>query len=109
VLQPRTTETPRRVALKYAIIALPKPARADIRAWLIKHSAAKSYTPATIAPATWRDIIVNAYAVVDNADRAWIAAWARRWIDAEGNLAIPQPHALNGAYPPAIDFGRRSQ
>jgi hypothetical protein len=108
VLQPRINETPRRVALKYAIIALPKPARAEMRAWLLERAAETSAAPAPPHVATWRDVIIAAYTVIDATDRAWITQWARTWIDTDGDLAIPKPHhGLSGQYPAAIDFGRR--
>jgi hypothetical protein len=72
MLEPRRT-TPRRTAVKFAIVALSNDSRASLRLW-IERDVAGDGTCTVSAPAvtTWLDVVRAAVVVVNAADRAWL-------------------------------------
>lgn len=110
MLTPRP-ETPRRTALKFAILALGGSGRAEMRRWAAEHIFPNGDVDVGIrAPRTWRELVEVAILTVDSVDRRWIRTWLLRWVRDDGSLAIPQRHSgLDGEYPKAIAFNRREE
>ncbi len=109
MLEPRPT-TPRRTAIKYAIVALTAESRRDLREWVVRHvsPAGAVAGDALPSPRTWRDVVQAALIVTNDADRAWLRAWTLRWVRPEnGALAIPDRHTGDALAGPT--FGRRRE